>query len=106
MLIAVPIDRLTFNQLHDQIRLAVGWLVGRSAVKQPGDIGVSKIGQRLPLAAKAVKDVVGGYPASDHLKGDVAVERPVGPDRAVHRAHPARGDHVDQPIRPNPLADA
>jgi hypothetical protein len=94
--VGVGVDRLAVDVLHDQIRQP---FVGAAAVHQPGDVGMVKRGEDLPLRAEAREDVVGVHPALDeldrHRLGEAALSS-LGP---VDRAHPSPVELLHHPKR-------
>src|SRR5205085_5790677 len=64
--IAVQVNRLAFNVLHDEVGQAVA---GRAAIQQASDVGVIEHGQDLALTAKSQNDIVGIQSAADDFDG-------------------------------------
>ena len=87
LLVAVAIDRHALDELHHEVRLAVG---GRAAVQQPRDVRMIQRGQRLALGLEPAHDAVGIRPRPDHLQRRLPPERGIGALGAIHHAHAAR----------------
>ena len=89
MRVAVVIQRLPFDKLHDEVGQAV---VSCAAVQETGDVRMIERGQNLALVAKAPQDKVGIHAALDQLDRNALVEFLVDAQRFVDRAHAAAAD--------------
>src|SRR5258708_39749823 len=96
--IAVGINRLTLDVLHDEIRPAV---FGCATIEEPGDVGVVQAGQYLPLAAEPLDYRVCVQAAFDEFDRDLFLKRLVGADGQVNGAHPAVSDLADHAVGTN-----
>ena len=67
MRVAVVVQRLPFDKLHDEVRQAV---VSGAAVEQAGDVWMIERGEDLSLFAEAAQDEVGVHAALDQLDRD------------------------------------
>ena len=71
MRIAVAIERLAFDVLHDEVRQAV---IGGAAVEQACDVWMIEGSEYLSFLAKAAQDKVGIHAALDQLYRDAHLE--------------------------------
>jgi hypothetical protein len=97
--IAVLVDRLALDELHDEVGQAV---VGRPSVEQARDVGVIESGQDLALAAESLDDVVRVQPAPEDLDRDTLLERVVGPRGQINASHPSATDLAQDAVGANP----
>ena len=94
-----PIERIAVEQFHRQIQLP---LVFVEAV-DGADVGVIERRRGARLAAEALHGfLVRGAAGRQHLEGDLAPEFQVL--RAVHHAHPASAQLVEDAIVPEDLS--
>ena len=89
LVLAVAVDRLAVDQLHDQVRQAV---CGGAAVEDLGDPGMIQCGEDLPLDAQPPPSLVVQGAGDDELDGDLAVEGLVVAHRSVDGTHPTFAD--------------
>ncbi len=87
-MIAVFIDRLAFDKLHDEVRQSV---ISRAAIKQSRNIRVMERGENLPFVSESPHNEFSIHPALDHLERDLFAVL-VGAFGQVNRAHPAAPD--------------
>jgi len=101
LLIAVAVDRATFDVLHDHERPPVR---GAAAVDQPGDARVTERGQDLTLLLEPQQDLVGVGPRPQQLDGDGLLELTVGALGQIDRAHAAAAQLPQQAPGADPRA--
>ncbi len=70
---------------------------GRSAVEQPGDVGMLERGEDLPLGAETTERLAAGE-AADQLDRDLLVELPVVAHAEPNHAHPPGADLAHEPV--------
>src|SRR5579863_8727778 len=100
--ITVLVDRLAFDQLHHKIRHA---FFSGSAIEQPSDIGMIKVGQNLPLFLEATKDKTGSFAGVYQLDRDLFFKLIVSPDGAVNFTHTPAAQVLNDSVLGNPLAN-
>jgi len=84
---------LALDQLHHDERPPVGFAV----VEHAGDVRVEEPGCSLGLPPEPLHEpLVGGQPVVEDLHRDRPAE--IGVLRPPDRAHPARGDALEQPV--------
>ena len=86
VLVAVAVDRLPLDVLHQEERQAV---LRAAAVEQSGDVRVVDVSEDLTFGAESTQDLVGGHPRPDDLCGDPPLELAVGAGGQVDGAHSA-----------------
>ncbi len=91
--IAVDVQRLAVDQLHDEVRKAFG---GCAAVKEAGDVWVIEACHDLALHAEAGQVKPGSEVAAHELDGDGLQVVIVGADGTVDDAHAAGADLLDE----------
>ena len=98
---AVGIDGFAFHQLHHEVGQA---LLGRAPIEQAGDAGMFEMGQDLPLGSQPLQDEVDVEPRAHQLDRHELFVLGIGTARAVHLAHAATPDQLEQLVRPDPAA--
>src|SRR5215469_11613204 len=102
-MIAVFVDRLTFDQFHHKVGHA---FPGRTAVVQTRDVGMIEAGENLPLILKARDDKRGALLGVYEFDRYLTLILIIGPYAAVHRAHSAFSNHGDDLVGTQDLANA
>ena len=95
LLVAVLVDRLSLDVLHDQEQPSV---LGRAAVVELGDVWMVDRGQDLPLVAEPADEVGARRGAPEELDGHGSPELVVLPLGQIDRPHPPMGNLPNQPI--------
>src|SRR3989304_1647566 len=95
LLVAVLVDRLSLDVLHDQERPAV---LGRAAGVELGDVWMVDRGQDLPLVAEPADEVSARRGAPEELDGHGSPELVVLPLGQIDRPPPPMGNLPNQPI--------
>ena len=101
LLVAVLIERLALDVLHDQISLAVVRLAG---IHQPRDVRMIQARENLPLGAEAHAEICGSC-AVDYFDCNLARELFVGALAEEHRTRAAAAEHRDQLILGDDASD-
>ena len=99
--IAIDVDRLAVDVLHDDVRRAVR---GRAAVEQPRDVRMVERREDLALELQPALDVARQQPAPHQLDRDLLLELLVGALREEHLAHAAAAEAAHDAIRTDALA--
>ena len=94
--VAVSRDRLAFDELHREVRPAVGM---EATVEEPRDGRVIELGENLPFATKAHRGVVAVEAAPHELERDDLNELAIGALGPIHDAHASTPELVDHAIR-------
>jgi hypothetical protein len=92
LLVAVARDRHALDQLHHEVRPAVG---RRAGVMDLGDVGVVHQRQRLPLGLEPRQHLPRVHPRLDKLDGHRALDR-LGLLRHPHRPHAPLADLLQE----------
>ena len=95
VLVAVAVDRLAVDVLHDEVRLAV---VGHAAVEQPRDVRMIERREDLSLGAEAVASMSASEPAAQQLERDLLLELSVGALGEEDAPMPAAAELADDAI--------
>src|SRR5262245_44717761 len=101
--IAVVEQAFPFDELHDEVGFAV---LGRSAVEEPGDVGVIEQGRDLAFAAETLHGEVARDAGANQLDGDELLELFVGAACEVDHSHPAAPELSENLVAADSLADA
>src|ERR1051325_2433903 len=102
MRVAIVVERLPFDKLHDEIGQAV---FGGAAVEETRDVWMIERGEDLALGAKATQDEIGIHAALHQLDSDAHVEFFVYTNRLVDGAHAAASNFALNAIRTETAAD-
>ena len=100
--VAVGVDRLTFDVLHHEVRCAV---LGRSAVEQVRDVRMAQLRQDLPLGLEPPQQRVGVEARLQQLDRDLLLVLLIVADRLEDLAHAAAAGLADDAIGTEPLPD-
>jgi hypothetical protein len=88
----VDVEQLAVDVFHDEVGMAAG---GGATVEQPRDVRVRQTREDLPLA-REIGQRLGAGNAAQHLDRGKLFEMPVAAPRAIHTAHAAVADALDQ----------
>ncbi len=102
-LLAIDVDGLTGDQLHDQVGHT---LFGGAAIDQTRDIGMFQLGQDLPFGTKPPGDPGRVVIDTHQLDGHARMVMIVGALGLIHLAHAATADQLDEAVRPQARSDA
>ena len=101
-LLAVGVDGLAADELHDEVRQAVG---RGAAIEEAGDIGMFEAGHDLPLEAEVANHEVEVETALHDFDGDFLLECLVCAHGPVDRSHAAASDVLDDLVMAEKHAD-
>src|SRR5690242_9909341 len=87
--VAVLVDRLALDVLHDKVRQAA---IGAARIEQAGNVGMIEHRENLALAAKPPYDFTRVQPTANDLDGNQLLEGIVGARRKIDIAHAAMSD--------------
>ena len=96
VVIAVLGKRLTFDQLHYEVRYS---FVSRTAVEQLCDVGMIEAGQDLAFIFEAVKHEAGVLPGAHEFERDILLILGVGTACAIDLAHATGSDLLGNAVR-------
>ena len=99
--IAIDVDRLAVDILHDDVRRAVG---GRAAVEQPRDVRMIERRQDLAFELQPALHLARQQPAPHQLDRDLLLELLVGALGEEHLAHAAAAEAAHDAIGADALA--
>jgi hypothetical protein len=100
--IAIDIDRLAVDVLHDDVRRAVS---RRTAVQELGDIRMIERGEDLALDPQALLHLFRDEAAAHQLDGDLLAELAVCAFGQEHGAHAAFPERAQDAVRSDAFAD-
>ena len=110
MRVAIVVDRLALDELHDQVRQAV---LGRGAVEEMSDVRVVQVRKDSPLGAEACQQRFSAQACVQQLDGNLLLHLAVfthcaehAPQAAASRLghHAVRTDLAPDPIRRDRIA--
>src|SRR6266550_2827533 len=100
--VAIAIDCLAFNVLHNKIRETI---VRSATVKQPGDVWVFKLGKDLTFHYEPAQDCVSIHAPIHELNGNFFTILVVGSHRQKYGPHSTTANLAEDFVRPNALSD-
>ena len=101
VLVAILGDRQAIDELHDEVRKAIG---SCSAVQDLTDVGVIEAGKNLPFVAKASGSELCAQLRTDDFQGDFLPVLAVRTNGTINRAHPAHPNFPEDFVCADALA--